>query len=281
MRRPLVRPDPIASMNLFAKPRRRSLIVALFLSTLMAALVGPATAMAGEPKNSATFDYSCTLTLSVCRQAGIEAGSSPAAVTRYLDTVARQKRPPTGIEATAASFVPGYGYTTNDGGNGRYYGWQLKKGVYITLNYFRCQVVNGVLVNCVKQGEIGVQAKFILNGHAVQGITTTVTNITPLNLEVSHNMVCLPGGDGCIPPTGSEYRPMAPSGADSYRFAPLYLPGPGAFQLAFAWIVFDPPIASTATTPIYASLIFNCEPLGPPDDPGECYYIGYQEGLTE
>jgi len=266
-------------MNLFANWRRRSLIVALCLGAMMAALVAPATATAGAPKNSATFQYGCTLTLSVCRQAGIEAGSSPAAVTRYLDTVAKRTSPPAAA-TSRVSFVPGYGYTTNDGANGRFYGWQLKKGVYIRLNYFRCQVVNGVLVNCVKQGEIGVQASFTFNGHAVQNIKTTVTNITPLNLEVSHNMVCVPGGEGCTPPVGSEYRPLTPSLPDNYRFTPLYLPGPGAFQLAFAWIVFDPPIASTATTPIYASLVFNCEPLGPVDDPGECYYIGYQEGLT-
>lgn len=260
-------------MNVFANWRRRTLTVALCFGAVVAALVNPAAA--SEPKKAATFQYGCTLTLSVCRQAGIEAGSSPAAVTRYLDTAAKRT-----MATSAVNYVAGYGYTTNDGANGRYYGWKLKKGVHITLNYFRCQVVNGVLVNCVKQGEIGVQASFNFNGHSVRDIKTTVTNITPLNLEVSHNMVCVPGGEGCTPPVGSAYQPLTPSLPDNYRFAPLYLPGPGAYQLAFAWIVFDPPIASTATTPIYASLVFNCEPLGPVDDPGECYYIGYQEGLT-
>ncbi|WP_434444284.1 hypothetical protein [Lentzea sp. E54] len=236
--------------------------ITLSLGALLAALVFPATATAA-PEN--TFQYGCTLTLDTCREAGIQAGSSPAAVANYLDTAA--------TEMSALAFTTQYGYLTNNGANGRFYGWKLKKGVNILLNYYRCQVVNGQLVNCVLHGEVGVQASFFFNGHQVREIKTTVTNLTPLPLQVQHASVCLPGGAGCTPPVASPVTPM-PTNIPNNHVAPsLYLPDAGAYQVAFGWNVIDPPISSSAATPVYGSIIFNCEQLGPVTDPGECYYL--------
>jgi hypothetical protein len=243
---------------------RNPFAIAVSLGALIAALVFPATATATSKD---TFQYGCTLTLDVCREAGIQAGSSPAAVTSYLNTAAKQK------SAVEASYIPANGYLTNNGSNGRFYGWKLKKGVHILLNYYRCQVVNGQLVNCVLHGEIGVQASFFFNGHQVREIKTVVTNLTPLPLQVNHGMVCLPGGDGCTGPVVSGISPMPPNVPNSHVAPSLYLPSGGAFQLAFAWQVIDPPIRSSATTPNYGSILFNCERLGPPTDPGECYFF--------
>ena len=53
----------------------------------------------------------------------------------------------------------------------------------------------------------------------------------------------------------------------------FYLPNAGTYQLAFAWEVIDPGWSnSRAMTQNFGSIRFDCEQLGPPTDPGQCYF---------
>jgi hypothetical protein len=236
---------------------------------LLAALVMPTATATAASKNS--FTYGCTLTLEVCEEAGTKAGSDPAAVARYLDTAAKRK------SAIAASFAPEWGSVTHDGRNGRFYGWRLSKDVLnggIKLPYYRCRQVAGQPSNCVHQGDVGVMASFNFNGHQARDIRTVMTNRTPLSLQVRHHLACQPGGVGCSAPISTPISPMPP-GPNTEEGTTFYLPDAGTYQLTFAWEIIDPGWSnSRAMTETFGSIRFQCEQLGPPTDPGECYFRG-------
>lgn len=243
---------------------RNPTAIAISLGALLAALVMPTTTATAASKNS--FTYGCTQSIEVCEEAGTKAGTDPAAVARYLEDAAKRK------SEIEASFIPSTGVKTHNGNNGRYYGWKLTTSLYVKLSYHRCQVVNGV-ANCAYQGDLGVQASFNFNGHQARDIKTVMTNLTSLSLQVRHASVCLPGGTGCSAPIFSPISPMPPGKANTETGLTYYLPDAGTYQLVFAWVVVDPGWGgSVALSPEFGSILFTCEQLGPPTDPGQCYF---------
>ena len=250
--------------------RSRLLVAGALLGVALAAFVAPGAASAGDAGDAgrapgkASFSYSCLQALTVCREAGIEAGSSPESVARYLE-----KRATSGN----TTFV-GYGYLTNYGNNSRYYGWKLDRNVAgLRLNYYHCQVVNGVLTNCVLKGELFVQASFVFNGHLVTNITGNVTNATSVSLEVRHGVICRTPSVDCRS-EAAPYRSLigAGGGTNSFRFVPQYLRGPDSYDMMFAWEIYDPGLNSYAYTPGFDSIDFWCESFISTDNPGECFF---------
>jgi hypothetical protein len=240
----------------------RALVLTLTFAAATTALVAPANAASGAKK--ATFSYGCMNSLAACQQAGVEAGTSPEAVAQYLKT-------------QEVSIASGYGHTINLQSNGRSYGWQLSRTTPgLRLNYYRCQVVNGVLTNCVYVGPIHVQARFTFNGHLVTNINGTFVNSSPVRLEVAHGMICRMPSIDCRSETQFGRSSVRPTESSRFTFVPQYLPGPEAYDMLFGWLVYDPEINSTAYTPGFDSLDFFCEQWVSQTNPGECFYQGQQ-----
>jgi hypothetical protein len=259
---------------------------ALLAACVVAALAASATpaAAAGKVAAKPRFTYGCFQALAVCRQAGTLAGDSKASVERYLADAARRS-PVTA--AGAGVQVSGYGFTLIDGGGilGRYYGWRLSMNEDgIPLNYYRCVVQNGIPVSCNFEGVLRIQARYTFNGRQVRGMYSQMRNFTPHNLGVRFGVVCRRAGVGvCATEVPLAQPNMQPNGGRPERldFVSHYLDNGGVYDEVFIWEVYDSEIDSTATTPAYNSLAFECEPYGTAQDPGQCFYPGYLQGILQ
>jgi hypothetical protein len=249
---------------------RRSLrTLGLAIGTL-AALVAPTQSAAATPTPTKAEGYICLESVTVCRAAGEHAGGSAQRAEQYLRdyVAAKAARPPAAM--TAAS-----GFLTNPGPAGRrYFGWKLSRSVTVgeKVNIYRCQLVNGVPVNCIYIGDVGVQAKYLLRNRYVSDTETVVVNLMAESFGISHSAICLPTSSECIPQIGSRADLFAGSTSTS-RYRDFQLRASGNFTMSFQWELDDPVTRTSALIGPYVSLPFQCR-VYTDTNPGDCYFEG-------
>lgn len=75
----------------------------------------------------------------------------------------------------------------------------------------------------------------------------------------------------CTYETGFQ-QTLSPLGSSTYAYTEFQLRIAGAFDIAFHWDLFDPATGTTATTPVYDSINFECTRYNPADNPGDCFF---------